>query len=392
MKSLSTLTNLYTTLSQVLTDVNQAMGIQLMTDKHRYSLQKYFDTERSFQTSTVGGQSLTLTGAPAINATSATLTVAWAYPTVQQLVNFSNSNQRTALFTNGSTSITWTGGLTAAATTAISTVGVQRYAIPAVVSKVTNDTITVGQLRYVPAPVMTRAEWDQINTLPYTSDIPNYFFIYNGAVEFWPIPSTTGNIIQFNYKARVPDFSTAFLFSDTSGTAYVAGQATFDYQAGSLSGIAVGSTSITGASTSWNTTGKFPLNVDVSYYNLYLIINAPGGDGYAYPISQFNSDTSLTLALPIINAPSFTTAAHGYSIGQYPVLFEDFHDMLAYSSLMTYFTSIVENENKFKMFSSMVADKEKLMEGMLGSKSINVDLQSTPLALNPNNYYQGTSS
>lgn len=391
MKSLSTLLNLTTSLSQNITSANQSLMLQMLSDRHRYSIQKYFDNERSFQTTTVGGMSLTLTGAPAANAISASLTAVWTYPTVSQYVNFSTGDQRYALFTNGQSTITWVGGLTAIATTSISTVGVQRYAIPAVISKVTNDTINVGQLRYVPAPIMTRQEWDLINFLPYTSDIPNYFFIYNGALEIWPIPSTTGNLITFNYKARIPDFSTAFLFSNVSGAAFVGGQQTFDYQAGSLSGITIGSTSITGTSTSWNTTGKFPLNTDVSFYNLYLVINAPSGDGMWYPISKFNSDTSLTLSLPIVNAPSSTTAANGYSIAQLPILSEDFHDMLVYDSLRTYFSGIVENETKYKLVNTLYEERLNLLEAYAGSKTVNVDLQSTPLMTNPNLFFQGNS-
>lgn len=391
MKSLATLTNLATTLSQNTSSANQALMIQLMGDQQRYLLQKYFDNERTYTTTTVGGASLTTTASLSSNATSATLTASWSYPTVQQLVNFSNGDQRLVLFTNGSTAISWVGGLSSAATTAITSVGVQRYAIPAVVSKITNDTITVGQLRYLANPVMTRNEWDLLNTLPYTSDIVNNFFIYNGNVEFFPIPSTTGNIITFNYKARVPDFSTAFLFSDTNGTAYVAGSTVYDYQKGTLSGITANSTSITGVSTSWNTTGKFPLNTDVTYYNLYLNIAAPSGEGIWYPISQFNSDTSLTLAVPILNAASSTATT--YSIGQLPILSEDFHDMLPNGALKTYFASIVENTNKFKMFDGLYANKLELLEQYAGTKQTNVDLGGSITPQNPNLYiYSNTSS
>ncbi len=392
MKSLATLTNLSTTLSQNISSANQALFIQLMSDQHRYLIQKYFDNERTFQTTTVGGSSLTTTATMALNAVSATLTATWAYPTVQQLVNFSNGNQRTVLFTNGSAAITWTGGLTSSCTTAISSVGVQKYAIPAVVSKIKNDTITVGQLKYLSSPVQTRNEWDLLNTLPYTSDIVNNFFIYNGFVEFFPIPSTTGNIITFNYKARMPDFSSAFLFSDTSGTAYSAGATTFDYQAGSLSGLSIGSTAVTGASTSWNTTGKFPLNTDVSFYNLYLNINAPYGEGIWYPISQFNSDTSLTLALPIVSAPSTTAASHGYAIGQLPVLDEDFHDMIVYGALMTYFSTIVKDPIKFEQAEKMYNNKLVLLEDYAGTKQVNVDLGGSITPNNPNLFYYSNTS
>lgn len=396
MKSLSTLLNLGTSLSQNITAANQSLILQLENDQHRYLLQKYFDNERTATTTTVGGGSYTLTVAPVNGATSATLTASWTFPTNSQLVNFSDGEQRNVLFTNGSTAISWSDALVVAAgvtlTTKISTVGYQYYSIPANISKITDNTISVGQLKFTVIPIQTRQEWDRVNFLPYTSDIPQYAFIYNGTLGIFPIPSTTGNILSFNYKARVPDFSTAFLFSDTSGTAYVAGQTTFDYQAGSLSGIAAGSTSITGSSTSWNTTGKYPLNVDVSQFNLYLQIAPPSGDGFWYPISKFNSDTSLTLALPIISAPSATTAAHGYSIGQLPLLSEDFADMIPYGSLKTYFSSIVKDSDKAKEFGGLFNEKLVLLEDYAGTKQVNVDLGQTPNVTNPNLYLYANPS
>lgn len=386
MKSLALLSNLYTNLANNSSSDNQALGIQLMGDRQRYLLQKYFDNERQFTTSTIGSMTLALTGMPLSGAASATLSVAWAYPTGTQGVNFTNSTNdtRQALFTNGSTAITWQIALTSNTTVAsIGTQGFQKYAIPASISKITNSTLTVGQLKFIPAPVETRTEWDTVNFLPYSSDIPNYFFIYAGNLELWPIPSTTGNIITFNYKTRVPDFSTAFLFSDTSGAAFIPGQKAFDYQKGTVAALA-GGTTVTGTSTAWNTTGKFPLNTDVSFYNLYLIVNAPFGDGYAYPISQFNSDTSLTLSLPILNAPNLTGAS--YTIGQYPILQEDFHDMLVYGSLSEYYTYIAPDPNKFKENDQKYKDKLLMMSDYSGTKTVNYNLGERPALLNPNNY------
>ncbi len=367
MKTYTGLKNLFTSLATNAATTNADLGGQLINDQHRYLIQRYFDNERSFQTSTVGGADLTLTGAPALNAVSATLTAAWTYPTCSQLVNFSNSDQRNVLFTNGSAAITWAVGLSSAATVDISTVGVQAYDIPANISKIKNDTISVGQLKYQPAPVMTRQEWDLINFLPYTSDIPNYFFIYNGKLEIFPIPSTTGNIITFNYKTRVADLS----FSD--------------YSTGTLAngGAVAGSTAITGLATSWATGGTFPLNTDLSYYNLCLKINPPFGDGLWYPISRFNSETSLTLALPIVNAPNIT-ATTTYTIGQLPILSEDFHDMLVYGALKIYFSSIVKDTDKYKEFSAEYQTRLTLLEEYAGTKSVNVDLGGEPAQVNPN--------
>lgn len=367
MKTYTTLTSLGTNLSNNTSTSNQSLIGQLISDQHRYLVQKYFDNERTYTTVTIGAEDLTLTAPLIAGATSATLTGAWTSHSSQQLVVFSNSDQRTVYFTQGSTAITWQTGLSDTATTAITTVGVQAYPIPANVSKIKNDTITVGQLVYTPAPVQSIQEWTMLNALPYTSDIPNYFYIYQNQVMFWPIPSSSGNIITFNYKGRVPDLS----FSD--------------YSTGTLSGIAVGSNVVTGVTTAWAT--PFPTGVDILFYNLYLRIPPPYGDGIWYPIQRFNSNTEVVLASPIQNTALSTAAT--YTIGQMPLLQEDFHDMLVYGALKTYFTSIVKDKEKFQMYDGMYAERLDLLEAYAGTKSVNVDLGPQPIPNNPNLFFIG---
>lgn len=366
MKTFTQLTSLYTSLSQNSSTANTALGAQLINDQHRYLIQKYFDNERTVTTSTVGGMSLTLTGSLAINATSATLTASWTYPTVTQLVNFSGGQQRSVLFTSGSAAITWQVGLTATATTTISTVGVQDYSIPANISKIKNDTINVGQLKYQPTPVMTRQEWDLINFLPYTSDIPNYFFIYNGKLSIFPIPSTTGNILTFNYKTRVADLT----YSDytTPGTIDTAG-------------MVAGSTSVTGLATTWGS--SFPLNTDITFESLYIRANPPQGDGMWYPINSFQSNTALTLSLPVVNAPNITNTTT-FTIGQVPLLSEDFQDMTVYGALKIYYSSIVKDADKYKEYDNEYMKRLVMLEDYAGTKSVNVDLEAEPAQVNPN--------
>lgn len=370
MKTFTTLKNLYTNLSNNTSTANDTLGGQLISDQHRYLIQRYFDNERTYTTLTIGAEELTLTGTLSVGATSATLSSAWTDISCQQFVVFSSGEQRTVRFTQNSTTITWQPPLTETATATIDTVGVQAYPIPATVSKIKNDTITVGQLVYTPAPVQSIQEWTLLNALPYTSDIPNYFYIYQNQVMFWPIPSTSGNVITFNYKARVPNLS----FSD--------------YSTGTLSSIAVGDNSITGTLTSWNTTGAFPLNTDLSFFNLALQITPPSGEGIWYPISRFTSDTEVLLATPIQNAPSATASA--YTIGQLPLLHEDFHDMLVFGALKIYYSSIAEDEKKFNQYSGLYAERLELLEDYAGTKSVNVDLGPQPIPNNPNLFIYAT--
>lgn len=365
MKTYTTLTSLFTNLANNTAASNTSLGGQLISDQHRYLIQKYFDNERTYTTVTIGAEDLEVTVVPVTGDRSATLTTTWTEATCQQLVVFESGEQRTVTFTQNSTAISWQSALTEDCTTVdISTVGVQAYPIPANVSKIKNDTITIGQLVYTPAPIQTIQEWTMLNALPYTSDIPNYFYIYNNQVNFWPIPSSSGNIITFNYKGRVPDLSFA------------------DYSTGTLSSIAVGDNQITGVATSWNTTGAFPLNTDLTFFNLFLRIAPPSGDGIWYPIQKFTSDTEVILATPIQTAPSST--ASSYTIGQLPLLAEDFHDMLVYGALATYHTSIAKDTAKFEMYNGMYQQRLQLLENYAGTKSVNVDLGSQPVPNNPN--------
>jgi hypothetical protein len=281
-------------------------------------------------------------------------------------VVFSNSDQRTVQFTKGSTAITWANGLSAAATTSIDTVGVQAYPIPPTVSKIKNDTITLGQLQYTPAPVFSIQEWTLLNSLPYTSDIPNYFFIYNNTVQFFPIPSTSGNIITFNYQGRVPDLSFA------------------DYSTGTLTTLATGSTDVVGSSTSWSATAAYPTGTDLGFFNLALKISPPEGDGIWYPIQSVTDDTNLVLMQPLQTVPSATAAS--YTIGQLPLLQEDFHDMLVYGALKVYFSSIVKDDGKYAQFNAEYESRMTLLEAYAGTKSVNVDLGQQPIPNNPNLY------
>lgn len=370
MKTFTQLTNLGTNLSNNTTAANQSLMGQLISDQHRYLVQKYFDNERTYSTLTIGASTVTATAVIASGATTATLTTAWTSQSAQQLVTFSNSQQRLVSFKQGSTSITWQPPLTASATVTITTLGVQAYAIPASISKIKNNTITIGQLQFTPAPIRTIQEWTMINAIPYTSNIPNYYFIYQNQVLFWPIPSTSGQVINFNYKARVPELTFA------------------DYSTGTLSSIAVNDNQITGIGTTWNTVGTYPLNTDLSFFNLGLKINPPSGDGLWYPILRFTSDTEVLLASPVQNA--FSTTASSYTIGQLPLLQEDFHDMLVYGALQTYFSSIVSNDSNFKKFKTLYDERLTLLEDYAGTKSVNVDLGPQTIPRNPNLFYSGT--
>lgn len=446
MKSYTTLTNLFTTLSQNSTAPNQSLGGILVNDNHRYLLQKYFDNERSFTMTTVGPQTLTLTASPAIGATTATLSATWPYLSCQQLLVFGDSEQRTVFFTQGSasvywqggtgligsqfattnviasgatsatlaspwttasqtslasfsdgstktitftqnsTAISWTGGLAEGVqayvyvfptNTSISCVGVQSYPLPANISKLKTSSITIGQLVYVAYPVNSVQEWVKLNALPYTAAYPAYFFIYNDQLSFWPIPSTTGYVITLYAQINVADMTYADYISTSAASN------------GTVS-ISVGSNIVTGSSTTFNSVGKFPLNTDLTFANIFISFTPPGGDGLYYQVQSVQSDTQLTLIKPIVNAP--TTSGIYFSMGQYPLLQGDFHDIPVYWALKVYHSSIAKDTDKATLYDGIMQQKLNLMTAYLSTKQVNVDLGSSPVARNPNLYPYPTSS
>ncbi len=427
---------IYGDLSGNTSTANLTRGAYLANIEQRYLLQKFFNNEETYTITTVGAVSLTVTAIPAIGATSATLSYAWFSPSVQTTVTFSSGEQRVVTFKNGSTAITWQNGLVgtkfnltaivaAAATsatlasawtfptasyviqfsdgeqktvtltlgstavtwvgglsatvaanfyTSVNTVtlavgGVQTYKLPADYSKLKTGTLTIGSLKWTPTEVTSREEWDRLNVFPYYADIPSHFFIWNNQFALWPIPATTGNIITFNYKRRIPDLSIA----DVLGSA------------GVTASVTNGSTTVTVAGVS-----LMPTNNAIGESRWIQIApttaSATSGDNLWYKIASVDSTTSITLDQPYQG----TTVANSISwtIGQMPVLMEDFQDMLIWKPLIFYYSSIVDNKVKKSEFEGLYNEKLALLEEYAGTKTINVNLCRRTMSRNPNLYSQ----
>lgn len=423
---------LYGDLSGNTSPANLARGAQLANLEQRYLLQKFFSNEETYSITTIGAVNLSVTSAPQIGAITATLAFAWSNPSVSSSVTFSDGEIRNVTFIKGSASISWQGGLVgtkflltapvlAAATsatllsawssttgtytiqfsdgetksvtltsgstavswagglssnsdafifasictTSISVGGVQEYKLPADYSKLKTGTLTIGNLKWTPTEVTSREEWDRLNVFPYYADIPSHFFIWNNKFQLWPIPATTGNIITFNYKRRIPDLSIA----DVVGSA------------GVTVSVSNGSTAVTFAGTTLAPT------VNAIGESRWLQIAQPTGDNLWYQIQSVDSTTALTLAQPYQGNSVATSAV--WTIGQMPVLLEDFQDMLVWKALIFYYSSIVDNKVKKAEFDGLYKEKLKELELYGGSKTVNVNLCRKTSNRNPNLYWQG---
>jgi hypothetical protein len=442
MKSFTALKSLFTTLSLNSSTQNNTLGGILINDIHRQLLLKYFDNERQFTMTSIGPMTLTLAASPNVGDKTATLSTAWStnYITCQQLVVFSDGEQRNVTFTQGSTAITWQGalngkqflttnviasGATSATLqspwltatqssnasfsdgssqtvtftqnstaitwvtplvegvqgfvnvvptgTSISCTGVQSYPLPANVSKLKNTTITIGQLVYTPAPVLSITDWTKLNALPYNSSIPAYFYVYNNQLNFWPIPAASGEVMTLYCQINIADMT----YEDYTTPGTVAS-----------SGMVVGSNAVTGSGTTWNSTGTFPTGVDLTFANIFFTAIPPQGDGLPYQVQSFTSNTALTLFKPVVNVPQ-STGGGSVLIGQYPLLGSDFHDALVYGALRIYFCSIVSDPQKFQLYDNLFKERLNLMEFYLGTKTVTVDLGKQVVPRNPNLFYQG---
>lgn len=351
------------------TTANLAIGSELMNIEHKYLLQKYFSNEGSFSVSTVGSQTLTATATLAVGAVSATLTSAWTYHTTQAYVSFTPTDDDEAgdtflvNFTRGSTAITWPVGLSTESSTSLAVGGLQFYPAPPNYSKLKDLTITIGNLKWTPREVLTRDEWDALNVFPYYADIPDRFFVYPGGnqgvqIGIWPIPSTTGNVLTYNYKYRIPDLSIA------------------DYTTPGTISVTNGSTTITGVATTFATTTNRQLE------SRWIKIAQPNGDNLWYQIDSIPSTTSIILYTPYQGVT--VSGSSAYTIGEMPILMEDFHDMLVWKSLVYYFTSIVDNKGKREMYEGLYNNKLELLAEYAGQKTVHVNLARRGNKPNPN--------
>jgi hypothetical protein len=295
MKSFSTLSSLFQSLSQNTNSVNASLGNQMISDAQRYLIEKYFSNETSTTIVTVSQQ--------------------------------------------------------------------QFYPLPYDYSKLKTGTITIGQLRWNPTEILSRADWDNLNVFPYYSDIPNNYFIYNNQIGFWPIPSSIGNTITFNYKRRVTDL-------------YIA-----DYATGTVAATN-GSTTVTGTTTGF-LTNYLSAAGSVLNLNLWIKITPPSGDGNWYQVSSIQSATVLIL---VNSYQGGTVSGASYIIGQMPVLLEDYHDLLVYRPLMIYFSSINPQPAKAQEFKTLYEEGITMMNDYIGSKALNVNLRGKINTVNPNSY------
>jgi len=216
----------------------------------------------------------------------------------------------------------------------------QFHDLPYNYKKLINVTVTVGTYKYSPRLISSRQEWDNLTmTSSVSSNIPQYYYIFNGQLGLYPIQSSAGNTMTYVYKIRTRDLSQA------------------DYTTGTVT-VTNGSTTVTGSGTTFikDMAGR------------WLQVTAPSGDNEWYKIASWTSTTVLTLE----NAYNGdTVSGASYIIGEVSILEEDYQDLPIYNALMKYYSSRVTERQTFEMYRDLYNEGFALMNAQLGSKETN---------------------
>lgn len=222
----------------------------------------------------------------------------------------------------------------------------QQYRLPYDIKDIINCTVLVGGVLWQPLEAPSRQMWDSLNTIPFYSDFPQFFYRFTAAyVNLFPVPASAGNTLTVNYKRRIIDLSAS------------------DYTTGTVT-VATATKTVTGSGTSWTA------NMADRWLNIPLTTsNTTTGDDAWYQIASVQSATSLTL----YNNYAGTTISAGttYTIGDIPILPEDYQDLALYRSLWIYYTSIVPNLKQAQSWQGLYLAGKEILDQEFSAKSSN---------------------
>lgn len=295
MKSYTTLTNDFGTLSQNNTANNIALGAQLINDSLRYLTGKFpIFNERSYTTQTIAQQ--------------------------------------------------------------------QFYNLPPQIKNVINCTVKIGGVLWLTKFAANRDYWDSLNVITFYQDFPSFFYTFNGQLGLFPIPATTGNTITINYKIRTTDLSIADVTSSSTSTTISIAN---DSPTVTASGNAF-TPSMVGSWLQIPPTNSFTTSGDNMWYQILSVTNA----------------TTLVLKN---NYTGISVTAGAFTIGQMPILSEDYQDLCLYRALYIYFNSIVPNKSKALLYKGLYDDGYEMLNAEYGEKTTNPVLTDTDAPVyNPN--------
>lgn len=260
-----------------------------------------------------------------------------------------------------STQIDGTAVITTGTQSGTHTVFTQAYSLPAYTSKPQSIYVTVGGFRYVPKEVTNRDQWDTLNEVQTTSNIPTHYFVYDDQIQLFPRASST-SVISFNARRIAKDLTLA------------------DYTTGTVDIVTKGSKLVTGAGTTWaaSMAGRW---IRITESNTA----SASGDGFWYEIDAVTSTTTLILRRPYAGASLTTGAAAAYAIGQCSLIPEPHDQLPVFEALNIHFTSIDPNAQKAQLYDKKFKEGYDQMFKDYGSKAnVVLDDGGSDRPINPN--------
>jgi len=93
------------------------------------------------------------------------------------------------------------------------------YTLPFDAKDIINMTVLVGGILWQPLDAPSRQFWDSLNTIPFYSDFPQFSYRFKqNQIQLFPIPTSSNDPININYKRRISDLSAADYTTGTLST------------------------------------------------------------------------------------------------------------------------------------------------------------------------------
>lgn len=236
------------------------------------------------------------------------------------------------------------------------------YNLPPQIKKLINLTVSIGSVLWQPKECPSREYWDNLNVITFYQDFPSFFFVYNGQVGIFPTPSSSSNPITMHYKIRIADLSMADV-TQTTAAATVS--------------ITTNTTTVTATGASFKDwmAGQW---IRVPHSST----NSANGDNQWYQIDSVTSSTVLVLK----NVYSGATLTGGsFTIGEVPLLPEDYQDLPLYRMAYLYYTTRFPDPTRAKLYENLYNVGFAALNDEFGSKTTNVVLTDTDAPVyNPN--------
>ncbi len=239
----------------------------------------------------------------------------------------------------------------------------QAYTLPSDFEQLNSLTVQVGGLLWGAKESPSRAHFNALNVIPFYNDFPQYYYIWNNQILLYPTPASSSNVLTLYYKKRIVDLS----MDDVTSTTASATMA-----------ITTATTTITASSTALkNWMGQSGwLNVPHS------TTDAANGDNKWYQLSSVTSGTVGVLKNPYQGA---TVTGGSFTIGDVPILPEDYQDMPLYRALRLYYTARVPDPIKAATYKELFDESYVKLEEKYGRKNTSPELNDINAPVyNPN--------